>query len=231
MTSSERSGTPPPPDGLIVGEIVGAHGLLGEVRLYPITDYPERLARYRRLVLTLPDGSWQEVRVQRARPHKNVWLLKLRDVNTPEAAEALRGAKVLVRKEQAEPLPEGQFYIHEVIGLRVVTPEGEELGTVTDVLRSPANDVYVAGPYMIPAVKALVERIDPAAGVLVVRSRDSLLMEEVPPEEGDSPRKHGEHGGGTEGARKGRAGRRKRSAAGTNKREDDARKSTDGGQS
>jgi 16S rRNA processing protein RimM len=191
MTSSRRSETPPP-EGLIIGELVGPHGILGEVKLYPITDYPERLPRYRRLVLTLPDGSWQEVRVQRIRPHKNIWLLKLRDVNTPEAADALRGAQVLIRKEQAAPLPEGQFYIHDVIGLRVVTPEGEELGTVTDVLRSPANDVYVAGPYMIPAVKALIERIDPAAGVLVVRSRDSLLMEEVPPEGEGSTRRRGD---------------------------------------
>jgi 16S rRNA processing protein RimM len=189
MTSSRRSATPLP-EGLIVGELVGPHGILGEVKLYPLTDYPERLPRYRRLVLMLPDGSWQEVRVQRARPHKNIWLLKLKDVSTPEAAEALRGAQVLIRKEQVQPLPEGQFYIHEVIGLRVVTPEGEELGTVTDVLRNPANDVYVAGPYMIPAVKALVERIDPAAGVLVVRSRDALLMEEVPPEGEVSTRRH-----------------------------------------
>jgi 16S rRNA processing protein RimM len=209
MTLSRRSETPPP-EGLIVGELVGIHGLLGEVKLYPITDYPERLARYRRLVLQFPDGTWQEVRVQRARAHKNIWLLKLRDVNTMEAAEALRGAHVLIRKEQAEPLPEGQFYLHEVIGLRVVTPEGEELGKVTDVLRNPANDIYVAGPYMIPAVKALIERIDPAAGVLVVRSRDSLLMEEVPPDGEDSTRRHGDtEKKGTEGKRRRRSARAK----------------------
>jgi 16S rRNA processing protein RimM len=212
MTLSRRSETPPP-DGLIVGELVGPHGILGDVKLYPLTDYPERLARYRRLVFLFPDGSWQDVRVQRARPHKNVWLLKLRDVNTLEAAEALRGTQVLVRKEHLVPLPEGQFYIHEVIGLKVVTPEGDELGTVTDVLRNPANDIYVAGPYMIPAVKELVERIDPAAGVLVVRSREALLMEEVPPGEpgeGDSPQGRGEHRGSTEGKKK-RAPRVRRS--------------------
>jgi 16S rRNA processing protein RimM len=228
MTLSRRSETPPP-EGLIVGELVGIHGLLGEVKLYPITDDPERLARYRRLVLQFPDGTWQEVRVQRARAHKNIWLLKLRDVNTMEAAEALRGAQVLIRTEQAEPLPEGQFYLHEVIGLRVVTPEGEELGKVTDVLRNPANDIYVAGPYMIPAVKALIERIDPAAGVLVVRSRDSLLMEEVPPDgEGDSPRRHGGHGGNTEGSKKSRIGRRKRAAPGQAGPGDAAQGSVDG---
>ena len=179
MTSSERSATPPPDEGLIVGEVVGTHGLLGEVRLYPITDFPERLRRYRRLVLALPDGSRRPVRVTRARPHKNVWLLKLRDVNTVEEAEALRGAQVIVPQALAEPLPEGHFYVHEIVGLRVVTAQGEELGTVTEVLRNPANDVYVVGSLLIPAVKEIVERIDPAEGVLVVRSHEALAIEEA----------------------------------------------------
>ena len=163
MTSSERSATPPPPppaDGLIVGEIVGPFGVMGEVKLYPLTDYPERLRRYRRLVLALPDGSRQAVRVQRARAHKNIWLLKLRDINSVEQAETLRGAEVIVPPELAEPLPEGHFYLHDVIGLRVVTPEGEELGTVTDVLRNPANDVYVVGALLIPEL-AKVTRAGP----------------------------------------------------------------------
>jgi 16S rRNA processing protein RimM len=196
MTSSRRSGTPPPSEELIVGEIVGPFGVAGEVKLYPITDFPERLRRYRRLVLALPDGSRQEARVRRARPHKNVWLLKLQDVNTVEAAEALRGAQALVPAALAEPLPQGHFYLHEIMGLRVVTAAGEELGTVTDILRSPANDVYVAGDLLIPAVKEMIERIDPAEGVIVVRSREALASEEVPPEIGgsqeDSPRRHGD---------------------------------------
>jgi 16S rRNA processing protein RimM len=189
MTSSKRSATPPPDpesrggeEGLIVGELVGPHGILGEVKLYPMTDYPERLSHYRRLLLSLPDGTQRSVRVQRSRPHKNVWLLKLRDVDTPEAAEALRGAKAIVPRELAAPLPEGHFYVHDVIGLRAVTADGEELGTVTDVLRSPANDVYAVGELLIPAVREIIERIDPVEGVLVVRSREALATEEIPPE-------------------------------------------------
>ncbi len=179
MTSSARSETPPPTDGLIIGEVVGPFGIAGEVKLYPLTDFPERLRRYRRLVLALPDGSRRDVRVRRARPHKNIWLLKLQDVNTPEEAEALRGAQAIVPAHLVEPLPEGHFYLHDVIGLRAVTAAGDDLGTVTDVLRSPANDVYVVGNLLIPAVKEIVERIDPAAGLLVVRSKEALASVEV----------------------------------------------------
>lgn len=186
MTTSARSGTPPPTDGLIVGELVGPFGVAGEVKLYPLTDFPERLRRYRRLTLALPDGSRQEVRVRRARPHKNLWLLKLQDVDTPAAAEALRGAQVIVPAPLVVPLPEGHFYLHDVIGLRAVTAAGEELGTVTDVLRSPANDIYVVGSLLIPAVKEMVERIDPAAGVLVVRFKEALASVEVASEGSES---------------------------------------------
>jgi 16S rRNA processing protein RimM len=203
MTSSGRSETLPPSEGLIVGELVGPHGVIGEVKLYPLTDFPERLRRYRRLILLLPDGTRREVRVQRARPHKNVWLLKLREIHTPEEVDELRGAKVIVPPELIQPLPEGHFYLHEVIGLRVVTPDGEDLGRVTDVLRTPANDVYVAGSLMIPAVTEMIERLDPSEGVLVVRSKDVLQSEEVEPE---APRRHGD----TEGAqRKFRIGAKK----------------------
>jgi 16S rRNA processing protein RimM len=194
MTSSGRSETPPPTDALIVGEVVGPFGVGGEVKLYPLTDFPERLRRYRRLILALPDGSRPEVRVQRARPHKNVWLLKLRDVNTPEEAEALRGAQAMVPAHLAEPLPEGHFYLHDVIGLRAVTAAGEELGTVTDVLRSPANDVYVVGDLLIPAVKEIIERIDPAEGILVVRSKEALAAEEAQPERSELTRSGGRQG-------------------------------------
>jgi 16S rRNA processing protein RimM len=179
MTSSARSETPPPTDGLIVGEVVGPFGVAGEVKLHPLTDFPERLRRYRRLVLALPDGSWREVRVRRARPHKNLWLLKLWEVTTPEEVEALRGAQAIVRADLVEPLPQGHFYLHDVIGLRAVTAAGEDLGTVTDVLRSPANDIYVVGKLLIPAIKEIVERIDPAAGLLVVRSKEALASVEV----------------------------------------------------
>src|SRR5262249_6493314 len=111
--------------------------------------------------------------------------------------EALRGAQAIVPAALAEPLPEGHFYLHDVIGLRVVTPEGEELGTITDVLRNPANDVYVVCSLLIPAVKEIRGPIDPAEGVLVVRSKDALATDEVPPEQRESSfegtRRHGGH--------------------------------------
>ena len=85
----------------------------------------------------------------------------------------------MVGLEEAAPLPEGRFYEHQILGLRVVTPEGEELGRVREIMRLPSNDVYVAGALLIPATHDAIVRLDPEEGVLVVRSREYLQGEEV----------------------------------------------------
>jgi 16S rRNA processing protein RimM len=106
-------------------------------------------------------------------------LFRLDGVDTRDDAEALRGAEVLVPLEQAAPLPEGRYYEHQILGLRVLTPDGEELGRVREVMAGPSNDVYVAGPYLIPATHDAVLRLAPEEGVLVVRSKEYLEGEEI----------------------------------------------------
>lgn len=164
---------------LVVGVVVAAHGIRGEVKLRPLTDFPERIPTLPEILLRLRDGEERRLRVEGGRFHQGAVLLRLAGVETRDAAEALRGAEALIPAEQAAPLPEGRYYEHQLLGLRVVTPAGEELGTISEVMENPANDVYVAGPYLIPATHDAVLRIDPEAGVLVVRSKEYLEGEEV----------------------------------------------------
>lgn len=180
MTSSKSSGTPPSePETLIVGTLVGPHGIKGEVKLRPLTEFPERLAKLRRLLVRLPDGTENWRTVKGSRFNREMLLLKFEGVNDRDAAEALRGATALIDRSEAAPLPEGRFYEHQILGLRVVTPEGEELGTITDIMETASNDVYVAGKYLIPATHDAVLRLAPDEGVLVVRSKEYLEGEEV----------------------------------------------------
>lgn len=181
MTSSRRSETPPPSgpaggedDLLVVGAIVGSHGIRGELKVRPLTEFPERIPKLRQLRLRFPDGRLATHRVRSARTHGEMVLFTLAGVEDRSAADALRGAQVVIEASEAPPLPEGRYYVHDLIGLRVVTPEGEELGTVSDVLQYPANDVYVAGPYLIPATHDAVLRLAPEEGLIVVRSRRYL---------------------------------------------------------
>jgi 16S rRNA processing protein RimM len=171
----------PAPEFLVVGMLVGPHGLAGEVKLRPLTEFPERLPRLKRLTLRFPDGALAKAEVLGRRWHQGMLLVRLEGYPDRTAADALRGVEVLVPAAEAPTLPEGRFYEHEILGLRVLTPTGEELGVVSRIIPGP-NDVYVAGPYLIPATRDAVIRLDPPAGVLVVRSKEYLLGEDVPEE-------------------------------------------------
>ena len=166
-------------DALVVGVLVGPHGIRGEVKLRPLTEFPERLPGLKELRLRLPDAKERQVRVRGSRWNKEMLLLRLEGVETMDDAEALRGAEVLVSADAAAPLPEGRYYLHQIIGLRVLTPEGEELGVVSEVVEGTSNDVYVAAPYMIPATRDAILRLAPEEGLMVVRSREYLEGEEV----------------------------------------------------
>src|SRR4051812_22622625 len=171
--------SPGAPDALVIGVLVGPHGTQGEVKLLPLTEFPERIATLQELRLRFPEGDEQRRRVLGVRAHKGMFLFRLEGAATREDAEDLRNVQVLIDMEQATPLPEGRYYQHQILGLRVLTPEGEELGRVREIIEGGSADVYVAGPYMIPATHDAVLRLAPEEGVLVVRSKEYLEGEEV----------------------------------------------------
>jgi 16S rRNA processing protein RimM len=172
---------PPSPqtEPIVVAAIVGAHGIRGEVKLRPLTEFPERLGKLKSLRLRLPDGREESRRVLGVRPMPDHLLVRLEGAATRDDAEALRGSVVLLDAGELPPLPEGRYYEHQILGLRVVTPGGEELGRVTQIIPGASNDVYVAGRFMVPATHDAVLRLAPEEGVIVVRSKEYLEGEEV----------------------------------------------------
>ena len=184
MASSRKSGTRRPAsgaevDGLVVGALVGPHGTRGEVKLRPLTEFPERLPALKELRLRFEDGHEERLRMTGSRWHKEMLLVRLEGIETMSDAEELRNVSVLIDLDQAAPLPEGRFYEHQLLGLRVVTPEGEVLGTVREIIPGASNDVYVAGEYMVPATRDAIVRISPEEGVIVVQSKEYLEGEEI----------------------------------------------------
>jgi 16S rRNA processing protein RimM len=164
---------------LVVGAIVGPHGIRGEVKLRPLTEFPERLSKLKQLRLRMPDGSEETHKVLKVRAQPDMFLVLLEGVQTRNDAELLRGAQAVVSLEDAVPLPEGRYYEHQLLGLRVVTPNGEELGVVREIMPGASNDVYVAGDYLIPATHDAIVRLAPEEGIIVVRSKEYLEGEEV----------------------------------------------------
>jgi 16S rRNA processing protein RimM len=159
-----------------IGEIVAPHGLQGEVRVVPLTDFPDRFARTARVWVDAPGGepAGEPVKVEWSRRQGRVLVLKLTGVDSVAAAERLRGELLFVLREEAVPLPEGRFYRFELVGLQVVEENGRPVGELVQVLDNPANDLFVVrrpggGPdVLVPAVKSVVREIDLPGGRLVV---------------------------------------------------------------
>ena len=165
------------PGYLVIGAIVGAHGIRGEVKVAPMTDFPERFRPGARVFV----GRGPDVRpteIVAARPHKGLWLVKLASVPDRNAAELLSNQHLLIPEAEAMPLGEHENYIHDLMELPVFTSEGELLGRITEVIITPANDVYVvegdAGELLLPALRSVVVKVDLDARQMIVNLPDGL---------------------------------------------------------
>ncbi len=150
---------------LETGEIVSTHGIQGEVKILPWADSPEFLLKFREFYI---DGK--AVKVVSSRIHKTCVLAKLEGIDDPETATLLRGKVVSIDRDKVK-LPKGTVFIADLLGCKVITEEGVEIGKIKDVLTMPASDVYVihgARKYMIPAVKEFVKEINVEEGFIRV---------------------------------------------------------------
>lgn len=148
------------PWDLVIGQITAPFGVKGEVRVRPETDHPDRFLGLEEVCLELPSGEQRRERVAEASVMPKGVRLRLACCHSRSAAEQLRGAWLKIKKSQAVPLPEGSYWVHDIIGMKVMSDQGEDLGEVTDVIQAAGNDVYVTPKAMIPAVRQVVRRID-----------------------------------------------------------------------
>ena len=162
---------------LEVGKITNVHGIMGEVRVQPWADSPDFLCQFKTLYV---DSSHWPIQVERARVHKNMVILKFDGVDTMNEVEGWRQKDLLITRDQAIPLEEDEFFITDLIGLNVVTDEGETLGTLTDVMETGANDVYcVKTPegkeLLLPAIRDCILDVDLDKEEMLVHVLPGLL--------------------------------------------------------
>ncbi len=169
------------PRYLAVGQIVGPHGIRGEVKVEVLTDFPERYQPGTKLYMgkSTDDAAAIPVQIAASRPHQDRVLVKLASVPDRNAAELLRGLYLLIPEREAMPLGEHENYMHDLIGLHVETEAGEALGELAEILVTPANDVYVVvgpqGEVLIPALRDVVLSVDLDSRVMRVTLPDGLL--------------------------------------------------------
>lgn len=169
-----------PSEWMLIGRIVGLYGWAGAVKVWPETDFPERFKQLKSALLEFPDGRRQTVQVLEARVQPRQILLQFAGYAAKEASRELMGAQILIPAEQATALPEGEYYLHQILGLKVQDSEGRDLGPITEVLRAPAHDVYVTPLADIPARKEVVKQIDLGRGIMLVEAGAYVLTEKAP---------------------------------------------------
>ncbi len=164
---------------LEAGEIVGTHGVRGEVRVQPWCDSPAQLCSMK--TLYWDENGTKPVKV-RARVHKNIALVTLDGVTTVEQAQTLRGKLLYARREDFH-LPKDRYFVRDLLGLAVVDADsGDEYGTLSDVSQTGANAVYhvqtANGEVLIPAVPLIIKEVDIDGGVMRITPIGGLFDDE-----------------------------------------------------
>ena len=173
------TGSPDPgePVFLVVGKIRRPHGVRGELWMDVLTDFPERL----RPGLTVYVGeNHQPLHLRRCRSQGSSLLVTFEEYSDSEAAGVLRNENLYVRAEDIPQLPEGDYYHHQILGLRVVNEEGASLGTVIDILETGANDVCVirqdsGAEFLLPVTASTILEVNLAQGFMRVHVLEGLI--------------------------------------------------------
>jgi 16S rRNA processing protein RimM len=147
-----------------VGVITSTHGVRGEVKVYPTTDDPQRFKKLKKVILDTGKQKL-DMEVASVKFFKNMVILKFKGIDNINDVEKYRQADILVTRENAVKLEEGEYFIADLIGLQGISDEGEDLGELTDVLQTGANDVYEIKSsdnkeIYIPAIKDVVKKVD-----------------------------------------------------------------------
>lgn len=164
---------------LRVGVISSTHGVRGEVKVFPTTD---DLNRFKKLKTVILDTGHEQMtlNIEGVKFFKNMAILKFKEFNDINEVEKYRGKDLLIFRDQAVKLGPDENFIVDLIGLKVVTDEGEEFGVLKDVLQTGANDVYVIDgkdgrEYLFPAIKQCILKVDLEAQEITVHIMDGLL--------------------------------------------------------
>ncbi|TVX97701.1 ribosome maturation factor RimM [Cohnella terricola] len=167
---------------LNIGKVVNTHGIRGELKIWPQTDFPEvRFKPGNKLIMVPPDaGEPITVEITGAREQKKMFVVRLKGFDNINQVEKYKGWELKVTEEDRVPLSEGEFYYRDIIGCAVVTEEGEPLGEVTDILSPGANDVWVVRmpkgkELLLPVIDEVVLDVDVAARKIKVHLMEGLL--------------------------------------------------------
>ena len=166
-------------DLLQVGVITTTHGVRGEVKVFPTTDDPARFKKLKNVILDTGKEKL-ELEIAGVKFFKNMVILKFKGIDDINDVEKYRKKSLYVTRENAVKLKKDEYFIADLIGMKVSTDEGEELGTLSDVMQTGANDVYVIdteghGEVLVPAIRECILDVDIENQKMKIHLMDGLI--------------------------------------------------------
>lgn len=164
---------------LQVGVITQPHGVRGEVKVFPTTDDPVRFKKLKKVILDTGKEKL-DLEVEHVKFFKQFVIVKFKEFDNINDIERYIRCPLLVTRENAVPLEEDEYFVADMIGMKVITEDGTEFGTLSDVMETGANDVYVIdskehGEVLMPAIKECVLNVDMESGIITVHLMSGLI--------------------------------------------------------
>lgn len=164
---------------LRVGIISSTHGIKGEVKVFPTTDNAKRFSKIKKVILDT-EKEELELEIESVKFFKQFAILKFKGIDNINGIEKYKGKELYVMRENAQKLGRNEYFIADLIGLRVTEDTGKALGALKDVIETRANDVYVVEmedkrELLIPAIKQCILKVDVEAGEMEVHLLEGLL--------------------------------------------------------
>jgi 16S rRNA processing protein RimM len=153
-----------PAEEINIGLILGPFGVKGELKIMPLIDDANRLSELEDVLIGKENQDSERYEITRVRVHKTLVIIKLKGISSREDSMFLKNAYLRIPRDQLKELGEDQFYIMDLQGIEVSTTKGIKLGTLAEVIETPANDIYLIQgddrKYLIPAVKDIIKHVD-----------------------------------------------------------------------
>jgi 16S rRNA processing protein RimM len=164
---------------IAVGRITKSVGVKGEVRVAMLTGSPERFAKLKTVWCGTGETAAVRYSILSMRIEQSAVVLKLKEIDTRLLADEHRGEYLFVEAKDTVAPGKGSYFIHDIIGMKVVTEVGEEVGSVRNVMELPANDVWVVASgtkeFLIPAIKEVIRLVDLNGRTVVIRPLEGML--------------------------------------------------------
>ena len=162
-----------------IGQIVNTFGIKGELKVVPFTDDIERFEELKSIYI-VKNKQLIEYEIEQIKYHKNMIILKLKNVEDMNTAEKLKGCYIQIHRKNARKLPEGTYFIADIIGSQVITDEGKILGIVDDIYNTGAKDIFVVKDEMgkqilLPYIEEVILNIDVEKQIVTVHLLEGLV--------------------------------------------------------